>query len=108
VGWGWDYLETLVHEFLLPELAEDPLDALHVVEVHGIVVVPEVDLPPGARDDGLPLGDVLGDDAAAGLGVLADAEVEHLLAVGDAERLVDLELESNRDQQKKLLVRSRD
>ena len=35
-----------------------------------------VDPPPHAHDDGLPLGDVLGDDAATSLVVLADAEVE--------------------------------
>ena len=60
----------------MPELREDPPDALHDVDVHGLVVGLEVDPPAGARDDGLPLGDVLGDDAAAGLVVLADAEVE--------------------------------
>ena len=35
-----------------------------------------VNPPPHVHDDGLPLGDVLGDDAATGLVVLADAEVE--------------------------------
>ena len=86
-------LEALVDVFLLPELRKDPPHALHEVDVHGLVVILEVNPPPRARDDGLPLGDVLGDDAAARLVVLGDADVEHLLPVGDAERLVDLELD---------------
>jgi hypothetical protein len=57
-------------------------DALHEVEVHGLVVVLEVNPPPRTCDHGLPLRDVLGDNVVARLVVLA--EVEHLLPVGDA------------------------
>uniref|UniRef100_A0A8R7QJW8 Uncharacterized protein n=1 Tax=Triticum urartu TaxID=4572 RepID=A0A8R7QJW8_TRIUA len=86
-------LEALVHEVLVPELREDPPDALHEVDVHRLVAGLEINPPPHARDDGLPLGDILGDDAAAGLVVHTDALVEHILPGLDLEELVDLVLD---------------
>ena len=66
-------------------MRENPPDGLHEVEVHGFVIVLEVDPPSGTSDDGLPLGDVARDDGAALLVVLVDSELEDVLALLVAE-----------------------
>ena len=92
VGVGHD-ASAAVDESLLKEHLEDVPHGLHEAEVHGLVVIPEVDPPAEAVDDGLPLSGVPHDDVPALLVVLLDPHFEHLLLVGDLEFLVDLVLD---------------
>ena len=92
VGVGHD-ASAAVDESPLEEHLEDVPHRLHESEVHGLVVVPEVDPPAEAVDDGLPLAGVPHDDVPALLVVLLDAHLEHLLLVGDLQLLVDLVLD---------------
>ena len=92
VGVGHD-ASAAVDKPPLEEHLEDVPHRLHEAEVHGLVIVPEVDPPAEAVDDGLPLAGVPHDDVPALLVVLLDAHLEHLLLVGDLQLLVDLVLD---------------
>mmetsp|Transcript_41792 Transcript_41792/g.110426 ORF Transcript_41792/g.110426 Transcript_41792/m.110426 type:complete len:1093 (+) Transcript_41792:362-3640(+) len=74
---------------LVEELLERPPDALHVAELHGLVVVVKVDPAAEARDDVPPLLGVLLHDAAALLVVLVDAHLHDVGASPDLELRVD-------------------
>ena len=86
------YPVRLVDEALVPELLERPHDRLHVGEVHGLVVVLEVD-PPGLPGDRLlPLSGVA-EHRLPALGVeAADAVVDDVGPSGDREFLRGLHL----------------
>ena len=76
---------ALVEQPLLPQLLEGPHDALHVGEVHGLVVAVEVHPPPLAGHVAPPLLGVTHDRSAA-------VGVEQVDAVGgDAGPAVDLQ-----------------
>ena len=70
---------------LVPELLEDPPDGLHVGEIHGLVVVVEIDPAAHAGDGFAPLGDVGEDHGAAGFVELADAGGEDVRGALEAE-----------------------
>ncbi len=91
VGVGHD-APAAVDESLFEEHLEDVPHGLHEAEVHGLVVVAEVDPPAEAVDHGLPLAGVPHDDVPALLVVLLDPHFEHLFLVCDLEFLVDLVL----------------
>mmetsp|Transcript_4115 Transcript_4115/g.11945 ORF Transcript_4115/g.11945 Transcript_4115/m.11945 type:complete len:426 (+) Transcript_4115:2554-3831(+) len=78
-----------VDHVLLEELLEGPPDALHVVEVHSLVVVVEVDPSAEALHDMAPLRGVHLHDAAALLVVLVDAHLHDVGAPLDVELRVD-------------------
>lgn len=88
-----EYLETFINKVFGKQLSENPPHWLHELEVHCLVIILEVDPAAGARDYGLPLGDVARDDAAALLVVLVDSKFEDVLTLLDAELLVDLVLD---------------
>lgn len=90
---SFSYFEPSVDEILIMKLFKDPPDALHEPRIHGLVIILEVDPPPGPCDDILPLFDVPGDDAAALLVIFVDAHSEDVVAGADAELGVDLELD---------------
>jgi len=82
----------LVDETLVPELLEGPDDALHVGEVHRLVVVAEIDPARLAGDVALPFVRVAHHRLAAVLVEARDPELEDLRATADAELLLRLHL----------------
>ena len=84
--------EALVDQALVPQRLERPHDALHVVEVEGLVVVVEVDPAGLALDVALPLVGVAQHARAAGVVELGDAVGRDLRVPGDAELLLGLDL----------------
>jgi len=84
--------ERLVDEALVPELLERPHDRLHVVAVHGLVVVLEVD-PAGLSGDRLlPLARVAHDRRAAVVVEGLDAVLDDVGAARDRQLALDLHL----------------
>ncbi len=65
---------------------------LHEIQVHGFVVVFEVDPSAEAVDDVLPLSGVSHNDAPAGGVVFVDAHLQHLFLVVDLQLFVDFVL----------------
>ena len=87
-----EHPEPLVDETLLPQGLERPHDALHVVEVEGLVVVVEVD-PPGLTGDvALPVARVPQHARAAHVVELVDAEGGDRRVAGDAELALGFDL----------------
>ena len=84
--------EPLVDQALVPQRPERPHDALHVVEVEGLVVVVEVDPPGLAVDVALPLVGVAQHARAAGVVELGDPEGRDRRVAGDAQLLLGLDL----------------
>jgi len=64
---------ALVDEPLIPKRLDDPPDRFHVIGVHRLVVMVEIDPASEARDDLAPLFDVAEDRGAAGLVEFGDA-----------------------------------
>ena len=86
------HAEALVDQALVVELLEGPHDGLHVVLVHGLVAVLEVDPASLTGDVVLPLVGVVHDGLGA---VLVEAVQSHgldLALVGDAQLLLRLQL----------------
>ena len=77
--------EALVDEALVPELFERPHGALHVGEVHGPVVVVEVDPARRTVDVVLPVGAELHDRGAAVLVEAGDAVFQDVAAAGELQ-----------------------
>ena len=90
--WGRD-LVAFVDEALVPEPLEHPPRRLDVGVVVGDVGVLHVQPDAGAVGHGLPLADVAEDALAAAAVELLDAELLDLLLAGDAELLLDLQLD---------------
>lgn len=65
---------------LVEKLSENPPHALHEGQVHGLIVVAEIDPTPAPCDDLLPLLHVARHDAPALLVVTADPHLEHLVS----------------------------
>ena len=84
--------EALVDQALVPQRLERPDDRLHVVGVHRLVVVVEVDPAGLAGDVVAPLAGVLHDRLAAGVVELLDAELDDLVGGLDAVQTHRLEL----------------
>mmetsp|Transcript_105660 Transcript_105660/g.227731 ORF Transcript_105660/g.227731 Transcript_105660/m.227731 type:complete len:353 (-) Transcript_105660:81-1139(-) len=87
-GLGHDFDSTLDLAFLLDGFEHSP-DRLHELDVHGFVVVVEVNPAAEAAHDLLPVCGVLHHDGAALLVLLVDAHGEHFLAGVDVEQFVD-------------------
>ena len=86
-------LHALVDEPTVPQLLDDPPHGLHVPDVHGLVVVVEVDPAAEPRDGLAPLGDIALDDGAA-LGVVPrHTHLAHRLLGRLPKRLVDFLLD---------------
>mmetsp|Transcript_26727 Transcript_26727/g.33313 ORF Transcript_26727/g.33313 Transcript_26727/m.33313 type:complete len:503 (-) Transcript_26727:26-1534(-) len=86
-------LGATVDEVLIEDLLEGPPDALHVIAVHSLVVVLEVDPAAEAAHRLLPLLRVAHDDLAAELVVAAHADLLALHTRLDLVDLVDFELD---------------
>ena len=85
-------MEGLVDQPLVPELLERPHDRLHVGEVHGLVVVLEVD-PPGLTGDRLLPLTRIAQDRFSARGVEAfDAVLDYVGPPGDRKVLHGLHL----------------
>ncbi len=84
--------ERLVDEALVPELPERPHDRLHVVAVHGLVVVLEVDPTGLAGDRLLPLARVAHHRRAAVVVEGLDAVLDDVGAARDRQLALDLHL----------------
>ena len=78
----------LVDQALVPQLLERPHDAFHVGEVHGLVVVGEVDPPGLAGDVALPLRGVAEYRGTAVIVELGDSELGDRLVAGDSQFLL--------------------
>mmetsp|Transcript_43374 Transcript_43374/g.92874 ORF Transcript_43374/g.92874 Transcript_43374/m.92874 type:complete len:319 (+) Transcript_43374:859-1815(+) len=87
--------ECPVDKAFVEEFLEAPPDGLHVGEIHGFVVVVEVDPSAKTLDDVAPLLSVLEHNSSALFVVLVDPHVEHVGAALDFEFGVDDAL--NRD-----------
>ena len=85
-------LVALVDEALVPEALEHPPRRLDVGVVIRDVGVGHVEPDAGALGHGLPLADVAEDALATAAVELLDAELLDLLLAGDAELLLDLQL----------------
>ena len=86
----WQDVEAFVDKPLVPKLLYDPPDGLHVVRVHGLVVVVKID-PSSHTGHGLaPFAGVAEHDLAAVLVELCNAVVLDLLLAGDLELLLHL------------------
>ena len=81
-----------VDEALVEQRLEGPHHALHVGEVHGLVVAVEVDPARLTRDVVAPLARVAQHALPARIVVLVDAELEDLLLAADLELLLGLHL----------------
>ncbi len=92
VGVGHD-ATTAINEAAVEELFEDVPHRFHEGQVHGFVVVAEVDPPPKSIDHVFPKAGVTHDDVAALLVILGNAHRKHLLPVSDLELLVNLVLD---------------
>jgi len=84
---------ALVEVVVVPELAQRPPDRLDVAVLQRHVGVVEVDPEADPLGQPVPLLDVLEDRLAAALVELGDAVLLDLLLGGDAELLLDLELD---------------
>ena len=85
-------VEALVDKPLVPKLLNNPPDGLHIVRVHGLVVVVEID-PAAHTGHGLaPFAGIAEHDLAAVLVELCDAVVLNLLLSGDLQFLLHLVL----------------
>ncbi|EPY28156.1 hypothetical protein STCU_05273 [Strigomonas culicis] len=87
------HLEPTVDVVLRVELGEDPPDRLHIVELHRLVVVIEVDPATGALHRLAPLVGVPHDNLLALVIVVANPILEHVVGRLDTELLVDLKLD---------------
>ena len=83
---------ALIDQALFVQLLERPHDALHEGEVHGLVVVLEIDPARRTRDIVFPVRRELLDGAAAMLVEAGDAVFQDLDAARDAELLLGLHL----------------
>jgi len=82
----------LIDQPFVPELLEGPHDRLHVVEVHGLVVVVEVDPAGLAGDDLLPFPGVAQHRAAAVLVEALDAVLDDRGPPADRQLLLGFHL----------------
>ena len=86
------YPVGFVDEALVPQLLERPDDRLHIVEVHRLVVVLEID-PAGLTGDRLfPLARVLHDRGATRLVEVLDAVLGNCDAAGNVKLLLGFHL----------------
>lgn len=90
-GEGHD-LGASVDKAALEDLLEGPPDTLHILGVHGLVIVLEVDPATEPLHDGLPLFGKPHNNLSAELVVLLDTEGFSLDRRGDLVDLVNLEL----------------
>lgn len=81
-----------IHESLVENLLEHVPDTLHEVQVHGLVVVVEVNPAPHPIDSLPPLARILHNDALALGVVLVDSHLQHFALVLDVEGLIDFVL----------------
>jgi len=84
---------ALVDEAFIPEALDDPPDGLHVVGVHGLVVVVKVYPAAGAGHDAAPLVGIPEYYGAAGLIEVGHAVVLDSLLAGYAQLLFHLVLD---------------
>ena len=86
----WQDIEALVDKPLVPQLFHNPPDRLHVVWVHGLVVVVKIDPAAHTGHSLAPFAGVAEHDLAAVLVELGDSVVLDLLLSGDLELLLHL------------------
>ncbi len=86
---------ALIDQPFVEELFEGPHDALHVGDVHRLVVVLEIDPARLPRDIALPVGGELHHRGAAGIVELVDAHRLDLGLAVDVELLLDGQLGRN-------------
>ena len=86
----WQDVEAFVDEPLVPQLLHYPPDGLHVVRVHGLVVVVEIDPAAHTGHSLAPFAGVAEHDLAAVLVELCNAVVLNLLLAGDLKLLLHL------------------
>ena len=87
------HLVPLIEQALVPDLPQQPPDALDVLVVEGVVGVAHVDPEADALGEALPLLQVGGDALAAVLVEGGDAVVLDLLLAVDPQPALDLELD---------------
>jgi hypothetical protein len=82
-------LGTSVDETLIPHLLKDVPNTFHELEIHGFVVIFEIDPSSESGDDILPFFGKLHDDSSASLVVLRDTDLENIVSGLDTVFLID-------------------